>query len=45
MSSTDETSHPEMSLLKEAALRNILNMSVTDETSQADRLPLKESAL
>ena len=41
---TPETSHSEMSPLKEAAPANILDMSVTPETSHSEMSPLKEAA-
>ena len=41
---TDETSHAEMSPLKDSALENMPYMSVTDETSHAEMSPLKDLA-
>ena len=41
---TLETSHFEMSQLKDFALRNILDMSFTPDTSHAEMAPLKDDA-
>ena len=43
-SSTEETSQPEMSPLKEVAAENIAYMFSTEETSQPEMSPLKEVA-
>ncbi len=44
MSATDETSHDEMSVLKDVAPVNIRDIEVTDNTFQVLKSPLNWSA-